>query len=68
VIAPLFCYMGAMDTKPPIVHTNKRFSPERIEALRRSAQENGRSLHAEIVWALRQYMKAFEKRQGKKLV
>jgi hypothetical protein len=54
-----------MNTTSPIVHINMRFPSDLIEALRRSAQENGRSLHAEIVWVLRQYVKAFEKRQGK---
>jgi hypothetical protein len=45
-----------MDTKPPIIHINMRFPTHLIEELRRLARENGRSLHAEILRALREYV------------
>jgi hypothetical protein len=45
-----------MSTKPPITHINMRFPTDLIEAVRQLARENGRSLHAEILWALRAYV------------
>jgi Arc-like DNA binding domain len=45
-----------MNTKPPIVHINVRFPVELIEELRRIACEDGRSLHGEILWILRDYV------------
>jgi hypothetical protein len=45
-----------MSTQPPITHINMRFPADLIEALRKLAPENGRSLHAEILWALRAYV------------
>jgi hypothetical protein len=51
-----------MNTKAPITHINVRFPADLIEELRRSARENGRSLHGEVLWILREYM-ARQKRE-----
>jgi hypothetical protein len=45
-----------MEQKPPIIHLNVRFPPEIIEAMRRLAQQDARSLNSEILWALRDYI------------
>lgn len=45
-----------MSSEKPIKHMNVRFPADLLEELRRSAKENGRSLHGEILWALREYV------------
>jgi len=45
-----------MHDERPIKHINVRFPADLLDALRRSAKENGRSLHGEILWALREYV------------
>ena len=55
-LVPLLCYHGTMNTKPPIVHINVRFPVDLIDELRRVAREDGRSLHGEILWILRDYV------------
>jgi hypothetical protein len=52
-----------MRDEQPIKHMNVRFPADLLDALRRSAKENGRSLHGEILWALRKYV-ARRKREG----
>jgi len=51
----ILCYNSTVSTKPPVIHINVRFPADLIEELRRSARENGRSLHGEILWILREY-------------
>lgn len=63
-LAPLLCYNGTMNTKPPVTHINVRFPADLIEALRRLAHEDGRSLHGEILWILRAYVTQREQGQG----
>jgi hypothetical protein len=55
-----------MSTQPLITHINMRFPADLIDALRKSAHENGRSHHAEILWALREYV-ARRKREQREL-
>jgi hypothetical protein len=52
-----------MSEEKPIKHMNVRFPAELLDELRRSAQENGRSLHGEILWGLREYI-ARRKQEG----
>jgi hypothetical protein len=52
-----------MSNEKPIKHMNVRFPVDLLEELRRSAKDNGRSLHGEILWALREYV---ARRQGEK--
>ncbi len=62
------CYYSIMDTdksvKPITKHINMRFPSELAEELKRVARENGRSLHAEILWALREYLKRRKDQQA----
>lgn len=53
-----------MSTKPPVIHINVRFPADLIEELRRSARENGRSLHGEILWILREYAARRQRERG----
>ena len=53
-----------MDIDKPVKHINMRFPPELVEELKRSASENGRSLHAEILWAVREYLKRRKDQQA----
>jgi hypothetical protein len=52
-----------MSSEPPIKHFNVRFPADLLNALRRSAKENGRSLHGEILWALREYVTRQQQRE-----
>jgi hypothetical protein len=45
-----------MSIEPPITPINLRFPADLSEAVRPVARENERSLHAEILWALRAYV------------
>lgn len=45
-----------MSSETPIKHINMRFPIDLLDELRRSAKENGRSLHSEILWALHEYV------------
>lgn len=63
-MVPLLCYIGTMSTKPPVIHINVRFPADLIEELRRSARENGRSLHGEILWILREYAARRQRERG----
>jgi hypothetical protein len=45
-----------MSNEKPIKHMNVRFPVDLLDELRRLANENGRSLHGEILWALRVYV------------
>ena len=55
-VVPSLCYNGCMRDEQPIKHINVRFPADLLDELRRSAKENGRSLHGEILWALREYV------------
>lgn len=59
-----WCYTSIMDTEKPVKHINMRFPADLVEELKRSAHENGRSLHAEILWAVREYLKRRRDRQA----
>jgi hypothetical protein len=59
----LLCSTGCMSDEKPVKHMNVRFPAELLDELRRSAKQNGRSLHGEILWALREYV-ARRKRDG----
>ena len=44
------------EQQPP-THINIRFPADLIAALRRYAKEDARSLHSEVLWILREYVK-----------
>jgi hypothetical protein len=46
------------------VHINIRFPAEVIAALRQYAREDGRSLHGEVLWILREYIRRRQQVQG----
>jgi hypothetical protein len=52
-----------MSDEKPIKHMNVRFPVDLLDELRRLARENGRSLHGEVLWALRDIL-ARRKREG----
>ena len=60
----LLCYNGCMGDEKPVKHMNVRFPAELLDELRRSAKENGRSLHGEILWALRAYVARRQREAG----
>ncbi|HKB48960.1 MAG TPA: Arc family DNA-binding protein [Ktedonobacterales bacterium] len=64
VMVPLLCYNSTMKTKALITHINVRFPADLIEELRRSARENERSLHGEILWILREYVARRKRERG----
>lgn len=63
-MVPYICYIGTMNAKSPITHINMRFPTDLVEELRRSARENGRSLHGEILWILREYVARRKREQA----
>jgi hypothetical protein len=45
-----------MEKQPPTINLNVRFPPDVIEAMRRLARQDARSLNSEVIWALRNYI------------
>jgi hypothetical protein len=59
------CYNSTMTREnAPTVHINIRFPAEVIAALRQYAKEDGRSLHGEVLWILRDYIRRRQQVQG----
>lgn len=50
------CYSSIMSELPTVKHVNMRFPLPLLTALKRIAQEDGRSLHGEVLWILREYV------------
>lgn len=42
--------------KPATININVRFPPELAAQIKQAAQEEGRSINSEILWALRDYL------------
>ena len=60
-IALYWCYNGTMSTEKT-THMNTRYPADVYAALKRFAQEDGRSFQSMVIWILRAYIK---QRMGK---
>lgn len=57
-----------MSEMPVVKHVNMRFPLPLLTALKRIAQEDGRSLHGEVLWILREYVARRERARMKTTV
>lgn len=55
-------YNGTMQQEHTTIKMNTRYPQDVYEALKRFAQEDGRSFHNMVIWILRDYIRL---RQGK---
>ena len=49
--------------KPAITNINVRFPPELAAQVKQAAQEEGRSINSEILWAVRDYLTRRQRKQ-----
>jgi len=55
-------YNGTVQQEQPPIKMNTRYPQDVYEAIKRFAQEDGRSFHNMVIWILRDYIR---RRQGK---
>jgi predicted HicB family RNase H-like nuclease len=49
--------------KPKTININVRFPPDLAAQLKQAAQEEGRSMNSELLWALRDYLARRQRKQ-----